>query len=265
MRENPNGVSYHAENVAKDAGAKGVAGQQARRETVSSQVPVENVENVHATVIRSGTDQLAYDRVAEEAHIKAMKEAAKPTQEQLDKWLNEKITKEIKARKDINEGIIDGLNQKIIKDAQAQDIRWRNEYMGRVNRQKMWWDSVYHDNDRLRQVSQSGAAQSAKNGMNDEQWTANMPQHISDNAHHRVYRAPHAYGFVQEEDDELNENDFFDDDLGEDEIEANAQGEGDESHEEEDQEEEPAQVRTTLGQSLAQPVQANAQNLVEAN
>jgi len=68
-------------------------------------------------VIRSGTDKLAYDRIEEEAHIKAAKEAAKPTQEQLDKWLNEKITKEIKARKEINEGIIDGLNAKIVKEA----------------------------------------------------------------------------------------------------------------------------------------------------
>jgi len=88
--------------------------------------------------------------------------------------------------------------------------------MGRVNRQKMWWDQVYHDNDRLREVSQNSDAALAKNGLNDEQWTANMPQHISDNAHHRVYRPPHAYGFVQEEDADMDENDFFDDNLDED-------------------------------------------------
>ena len=132
------GVSGQAETAAKNAGAKGIQEIQDNRGVIRQQIPHENVQNVHAKVVATNTDQLAYNRIKEEADTYARLQKEKPSQEELDRILHEKITAEIKARKETNEKIIDALNEKMQEEAKANDIRWRNEYMGRMNRQKRW-------------------------------------------------------------------------------------------------------------------------------
>ena len=139
----PFGISQHAESVAKNAEVKGIQGKQDNRATIRHQEPVEQVQNVHAGVVRTNTDKLAYDRIKEEADILARKQAARPTKEELDRIMNEKITAEIKARKEINDDIIESLNRRLEASAEANDIRWRNEYWNRVERQNAWNAGTY--------------------------------------------------------------------------------------------------------------------------
>lgn len=125
-------------------------------------------------------------RIQAESAIKLAGKADKMTPEEREEKLNKKITEEIKARKKINDDLLEASKKAAAASAAENEVRFRKLHEERKAAIANIEAETAKINDAEKQ--RGLAASQARKDMSDEEWVANMPEH-------------HLAGYVGVEDD----------------------------------------------------------------